>query len=348
MKNYKVLLLAAVAAFFASCNSDDDGGDVPQGNYDNGILVLNEGGQGTVTYISDDLNTVQQDIFNAVNPDAEIALGSYTQNIFFDGDRAFIISGSNFVTVVNRYTFEYIGRVETGFDAPRYGVAYNGKAYVTNNAGWSTGADDYVAVFNTQTLALEEPISINNYVEYIIEENGKLYVANGSFGSGTGVTVIDPATKTISATIPTDFSPTSIDEEDGTLFIMTASSSGAGQLVKANLANNQVVAEIDLPATISSPKNLKLEDDSLFFTAGGKIYKFAENATAFTDTPFVDTNSTSYYMAYGFNVEDGKVFISEAADDFTSDGKIFVYSAANGQLLKEIGVGIGPNGFYFN
>ena len=96
----KQIILFAAALAFISC-SEDNSGDAPLGSYDNGILVLNEGGAGSVSYISNDLGTVRQDIFTAVNEGQDI--GQYTQSIFFDGARAFIISnGSNKITVVNR------------------------------------------------------------------------------------------------------------------------------------------------------------------------------------------------------------------------------------------------------
>ncbi len=96
----KKFFLISLTALFAACSSDNDGGT--PGNYAEGILVLNEGGFGTVTFISDDLQTVNQDIYASVNG-STAEVGQFVQSMFFDGDRAFIISsGSNKITVVNR------------------------------------------------------------------------------------------------------------------------------------------------------------------------------------------------------------------------------------------------------
>lgn len=345
MKTNKFLFLALAASVLVSCNSDDDSGRAPLGDYDNGILVLNEGGLGTVTYISDDLNTVQQDIFFEVNGDSQ-DLGSYTQSVFFDGDRAFIISGSNKVTVVNRYTFEFIATIDTGFAAPRYGVVYNGKAYVTNSNTFESSTDDYLAVINLSTLQVESQIPVNNQAERILEENGKLYVSNGFYGSGNSITVINPATASITAVINTELAPNSFDEEDGTLYVLCAGWSGPGQLVKIDTNSDTVTATIDLPESIEGLANLDIEDDQLYFTGSGNIYKYALNATTFAADPFIQTNSTAGYIGYGFGVEDGKIFIAEVSD-FVSDGSVLIYST-NGDFLREIPAGLGPNGFYFN
>jgi DNA-binding beta-propeller fold protein YncE len=65
------------------------------------------------------------------------------------------------------------------------------------------------------------------------------------------------------------------------------------------------------------------------------------------DTPLFDTESLSAFIGYGFAVNGTRIYISEAAQDFSSDGKVFVYTTS-GELLDEIPVGLGPNGFYFN
>src|SRR5690606_2062113 len=136
----KIICLSFLLTFsLFSCDPDENiVNDQPLGTYDNGILILNEGGIGEVTYVSNDLQTVQQNVFEVVNGSTR-DLGQYIQSIFFHDELAFVISnGSNKITVVNRYTFEYIATIATGLNVPRYGVVYNGKAYVTNLASFST------------------------------------------------------------------------------------------------------------------------------------------------------------------------------------------------------------------
>lgn len=346
---FNKLFLAALAGslFFVSCSNDDDKTVEPLGNYDNGVLVLNEGGIGTVTYINDDLTTTQQDIFTVVNGDTN-DLGAYTQSLFFDGDRAFIISnGSNKITVVNRYTFAYIGSITTGLTVPRYGVVYNGKAYVTNSNSFGSATDDFITVINLSDLSVEDPIAVNNQAERLVENDGKLYVSGGFYGAGSDITVIDAATKTITATITVGESPNSLEVNNGVLYVLCGSWTGLSKIVKVSLTDNTVSGEIPFAVTMGNAQNLDVDSGKLYFTVGAKIYKFNTNTTSVIDTPFIDTQSESDYIGYGFAVNDGKIYISEAAEDFTSDGKVFVYSTGSAQLAN-ITVGLGPNGFYFN
>ncbi|UHO39283.1 hypothetical protein H5J24_03945 [Chryseobacterium capnotolerans] len=56
--------------------------------------------------------------------------------------------------------------------------------------------------------------------------------------------------------------------------------------------------------------------------------------------------ATATGNVYGFDVIDGKIFAAEA--NFTTDGKVNVYDALSGTLLKTFTAGVGTNGFYKN
>ena len=84
----KVSIFVAMAGLFvASCSNDDDGVVIEEvkGDYQNGILITNEGpfnnGSGTVTYISNDSLLVKDAIFKLENNED---LGNILQSIAFD------------------------------------------------------------------------------------------------------------------------------------------------------------------------------------------------------------------------------------------------------------------------
>lgn len=333
-------------AAFLGCESDDKT-QTALGSYDNGVLILNEGGVGEVSYLSNDLSVMQHNIFSTVNGTVQ-NLGIYVQSVFFDGDRAFIISnGSNKITVVDRNTFEYITTISTGFSVPRYGTVLNGKAYVTNLDSFATNSDDFVSVIDLSSLTVVDQIAINDYADRIVAANGKVYVANGSFGMGDKISVIDPGANSVSLVINVGLSPNSFEARGGTLYVLCGSFTDASKLVKIDLETNVIVGENVFPATMGNAGNLDIEGDKVYFTAGGKIYAVATNANQVTDSPIIDTQSTSFYMGYGFAVNGGRIYISEAAADFSSDGKLFIYST-EGEFIAEKATGMGPNGFYFN
>jgi YVTN family beta-propeller protein len=345
MKITKLLFMAIASSFvFVSCSGDDENAsNVPLGTYDNGVLVLNEGNAsaGTVSFFDNDLVTVSQNVFNAENPGE--GLGGYVQSIFFDDEKAFIISnGSNKITVVNRYTFKLIAKIEAGFDIPRYGVVENGKAYVTNLATFSSLTDDFVSVINLSTMVVESTIPINAIAERIEEENGKLYISNGSFGDGNSITVVNTVTSTVEATINVGISPTSIEEEAGFLYVLCGNYLDNSKLVKINLATNQIASEIVMEGVINA-QNLNIEDNKIYFTVNSDV--FVENLSATTISSTPKFTSAATYL-YGFGVDGGRIFVADAKN-FASDGEVFIYNNA-GILQKQFTVGLNPNGFYFN
>lgn len=349
MKITKLLFMAlASSILFVSCSDDNDDNiiiepETPLGDYDNGVLIVNEGNgsAGTISFISNDFTTVGQDIYGAVN--SGDGIGGYVQSIFFEGDRAFIVSnGSNKITVVNRYTFELIGKIETGFNIPRYGVVENGKAYVTNLADFGDLTDDFISVINLSTLQVENTIAVNAIAEHIEGENGKLYVANGSYGEGNTVTVIDAATGSIESTIDVGISPNSMEEEGGFLYVLCGNYTDDSKLVKINLSTNQIVSESTMTGLVNA-QNLNIENGKLYFTVDSNVYSENLTSTTISTLPLFTSSAVTLY---GFNVNDGRIFVGDAKD-YASDGEVFIYTST-GTLQKQFNVGLIPNGFYFN
>src|SRR5690606_3398326 len=202
-----------------SCSTDSESG-VALGNYHPGVFVLNEGGLGTVSFLSEDRSRLDHDIFALENPGAE-SPGVFLQSMFFDGDRAFIISnGSNKITVVNRYTFEYIGTISNGFATPRYGAVWNGKAYVTNTNSYMDNADEFVTVIDLNDLTLETTIAVNDHAERILAHNGKIYVSGGYYGEGSFVHVISADTQTVVNSVNVGLAPLNFEVAGQTLHVL--------------------------------------------------------------------------------------------------------------------------------
>jgi YVTN family beta-propeller protein len=356
MKINKLLLTAlAGSLFFVSCNNDDDATpDVPQGAYDNGVLVLNQGGfnigNASVSYISDAF-ALQNNIFAANNPGA--TLGDTGQDLGLNGDYAYIVlNNSNKIEVVNRYTFTRIATIEDGLINPRYITFYNNKGYVTNWGDGLSTTDDYVAVIDLATNAVTATIPVAEGPERIIEENGKLYVSHyGGFGIGNSVTVINAATNSVQTTIVTGDAPKFMVVEDNVLYILSegspswAGAETAGELQKVNLATNLVIATIDFPQG-SHPSNLVEEDDTLYYTVDSGIYTLSPQATALPAAPVFTTTPQGAYGIYSFDVEDNNIYIGDAGN-YSENGKVYIYSLT-GTLQNSYTVGVIPAGFYFN
>lgn len=355
--NFKNLYFGVISLLFlfSSCTNDEDFPplEIPLGAYDNGVLILNQGGFGngnaSVSYLSNDLNTFQNNIFSVVNP--SITLGDTAQDIGFYLNNAYIVvNGSNKIEVVNRFTMKHVTTIDSGLNNPRYIVFSRGKGYVTNWGNGSSNFDDYVAVINLNTNTVSETIAIAEGPERMAVANDKIYVAHaGGFGFGNSVSVIDAIDYSVTSITVGDV-PNSLEVNNGTLFVLcggkpswTGSETG-GKLSKINLTNNSV-SSIDFSAT-SHPSNIEIDGSSMFYTIDSDVYKTTVSATTLPTASLFSTTTQGVYGIYSFAVKNDKIYVGDAAD-YSSDGKVHIYSTS-GVLKTTKTVGVIPAGFYFN
>lgn len=339
LKNLYLGIIAS-AFLFASCSNDDDNNDAPLGAYDNGVLILNEGNFGTpnasVSFVSNDFNTFQNDIFKLVN--TPMVLGDVAQSMSFSNEKAFIVvNNSNEVEVVNRYTFKSLGTITEKLQNPRYSVVLNDKLYVTNSISKA------VTVYDAKTFAYIASIPLNKTAERIVAANGKLYVTNAAYGSGTDVTVISPASNTVSKTITLANGINSIEEKNGSVYVLSGTST-KNTLSKINTSTDTATS-FEATAT-KSALNMDIDGDKIYYTQATEVYAINLTATAFSDKALFSVKDSSWSTFYGFGVIDGKIYSGDA-NAFTSDGTVTVYSST-GTVLKTLTAGKGPNGFYSN
>ena len=341
MKFKNVFLgIFASALLLASCSNDDaTDNNVPLGAYDNGVLVLNEGNFGTpnasVSYISNDF-TVVNNIFGIENSDKK--LGDVAQSLSFSDDKAFIVlNNSNVVEVVNRYTFKSIATITDQLKNPRYSVVLNNKLYVTN------AKTKAVTVYDAKTYSYLETIVINKTSEKIITANGKLYVTNGAFGSGSNVTVINPSSNNAMSTIIVENGVNSIEEKSGFVYVLCGNSTKS-KLFKINTTTDTATSIES--TTFTKALNMDIEGDKIYYTKGTGIYAMALNATTFNETPLFSVVDNNFSTLYGFSVIGNKIYTADA-NGFTAAGTAKVFSNT-GTELKSVTVGLGPNSFYAN
>lgn len=354
----RVLMIAALAVFFASCSNDDEQGfvdDLPLGAYDEGVLILNQGNFGqdnaTISYLSNDFSIFQESAFSTVNPTK--VLGNTAQDIGFYNDFAFIVlNASNKIEIVNRYTLEYIATIDSGLDNPRYIAFSNGKGYVTNWGDGGVATDDYVAIINLSNYSISGTIPVVEGPERIVENNGNLYVAHqGGYSYGNTVSVINATSNTVSTTIPVGDVPNSLQVKNGVLYVMCGGKAAwtldetLGKLVKINLSTNTVSSSIDF-ANGNHPSNLYISNDIIYYTQDSDVFSMGLNASTLPSTTLFSTFGQGVYGVYSFAVENSKIYVGDAGD-YNSNGKVYVYSLT-GTLENQYTVGVIPAGFYFN
>lgn len=360
-----VLITLLSALFFVSCTNDDDDNneDVPLGSYDKGFLILNQGlflsNDASVSYVSSDFATTQNDIFSLVNP--SITLGDVGQDIGFNNENAYIVlNNSNKIEIVNRYTLKSVGSITTGLKNPRYIAFINGKGYVTNWGDGGVGTDDYVAVIDLSTNKVSGSIPVVEGPEKIIVNSGKLYVAHkGGYHYGNKISVIDAASNAVSTTITVGDVPENMEIKDGILWVSCAGNPSyvttplvetPGQIVKVSLATNKVTSTIAYTDATKHLSNMVLNGSDVYYTIDAGIYKMSATATELPAASAFSTTAQGVYGVYSFAVHGSHIYVGDAGD-YKNNGKVYVYALTSpsiGTLEKTFTVGVIPAGFYFN
>lgn len=349
IKNNLVLALSLLILSF-SCSSDDDSHQQePQGAYEEGILITNEGnfgqGNGTVSFVSNDFSYTEQKVFSKVNG---TLLGDTVQSIGFHEDLAYIVvNNSQKIEVVNRYTFQSVATIDSGLMNPRFITFISGKGYVTNWGDGSNAEDDYVAVIDLETNTISSTIPVGEGPERIVNNGSTIYVAHqGGYSQNNIVSVIDPDSDVVTTITVGDVPNAMVFDNQGSLYVLsggipawTGNETG-GQLNVINTSSNTVSATLEFGDN-EHPSNLTY-GESLYYTLNGGIYKLAIDSQELSTTPEIEG------VNFNFMTVRNNILYGVGAEDYTSNGTLQSYDLGTNATLNSKEVGINPGGIYFN
>lgn len=347
MKFNKLLqiIFGFVLFFSISCTSEYEE-TITEISYQNGYFITNEGNYGQpnaeVSFITKDLNLLQNDIYKANNNNEN--LGDVLQTMAVSGDKAFLLlNNSNKIQVVNRYTFKKLGTITSEINQPRYMAVANNMLYVSNDQ--YLGAK-YVSVYKTSDLSFVKKIPFSDTAERVVSAGGNIFVQNATYGFGNTLTKINTTTNEIDGT------PISVP--NGNINKTIAYNNNV--YVIAEGTANSYLYEISPAGTITknitltnipNATNLQIDGGKFFFSSANKIYSMDLNATAAPTAPIITAvDGGQYYTLYGFNVMDGRIFTSDVKG-FSQASEMNVYTTS-GTLIKKFTVGMGANGVYSN
>lgn len=346
----KITYVFIATLLLSSCSSDDDNVNIePLGDYENGILISNEGpfqnGSGTISFVSEDFSSTDHSIFNNVN---STDLGSIVQSMGFHGSEAFIVvNNSHKIEVVNRYTFETIATITEGLNNPRYFVSLNDKGYVTNWGDPFDNNDDFIAIIDLQTNTVESSISIDFGPEKIVVKGNKIYVAHqGGYGQNNKVSIINTETNSFVTSVIVSDVPNSMVVSRDNLWVLCegnpeyTGNETHGSLMKIDTNTDSVTQTFDFE-TSDHPSNLTMDDVNLIYNLNGIVYSKEESSTELPASGIIDG---SYYA---MTAKNGLLYTTDA-DDFTSNGTLKIFNLSDNNEIESIEVGIIPGGIYFN
>ncbi len=353
--NFKLVLsIMLVSIFLSSCNKTND---PVKGKYQTGVLVANEGGfgsaNGDVTYYNASSTLLEQTIFKNIN---STFAGDVLQSISIDGDNGYLVlNGSNKIEIVDDNTFKSKNTFTNDkLVNPRYLQVINGKAYISVWGAFNSNfslTNSYVLVVDTKTLELVTTIATDIGVENLLYNSKYLFASNYNFGKSSTVSVIDPATNKVVATIQLAAGPSAmVLDANNKLWVITSGSStnfignNDGKLFRINTSTFAIEQTIELSANPLTDLGISPDKKSLYYSVYSSVYKIDITATTAPSAPWSKTSLTSLY-ALGVDPKTGEVYLGDAMN-YSSEGKVSVYNS-DGTLKTSFSAGIAPGQFIF-
>ncbi len=314
--------------------------------YANGLFILNEGlfqqNNSTLSYYNFKDGTFTENIFLDVN---HRGLGDVGNDLQRYGSKLYIVvNNSNIVEVVDVNTVKSLKTINLPQKQPRYITFLDGKAYISCFDG------DVVRV-DTASLEVEATVHSGLNPDGICVCNGKLYVSNSGGLSapnyGNTVSVIDPASFTITKDITVAINPTRIKSYNNR-YVYVVSNGDYGTVPytfqKIDCQTDEVVKTYDLEVL-----NFEIHQNLAYIYT----YNFNTMTSAWISVLDLETDEivkeqfisdgTQLKTPYGIKVNplNGDVYITDAGT-FTTNGDIYCFDK-NGKKKFSFEGGLNPS-----
>jgi hypothetical protein len=345
-------LIAFIFPFFLACSTDP----VPatlETKYDHGVLIINEGnflsGDGEITHYDPITETLTPNLFQTING---FILAAYIEQVRIHGEEAFIVDsnqGAAKVVVVNKATFEEVGRVE-GLEIPRDVAVAENTLFIADwgnydDQGNYTNPASFVAVADIQGGEIREKISVSSRPQAIIQFEGSIYVA---CQASKEIIKINPSSLEITDRMLIDASPSEFVISEGKLMLFGTVDQKLflGEINPADLATSPKV--YDIP----NANRLVLDGSGeawVLTSSYAADYSYTDNAVLNFSLSGAESINTVYearnLKGIGLDRASNQIYI---ADDngIQGNGSVII-TDLQGKEINKLEVGRVPSKFYF-
>ncbi len=348
-KLLKPLMLLLIITTTFSCGDDLPIDEPFLGDFAYGYFVTNEGpfgnGTGTITYIADDGNVVQNAYQTVNNED----LGNIVQSMTINNEKAYIVvNNSHKIIVVNSYTLEKMAVIEGDeINNPRNMVIVGSTGYVSNWGNSSVATDDFITVINLENNEIISTIPVGEGPEDMLVVSNKIYVnLQGGYSQNNKVIIIDASSNTITSTIDVGDVPNSlVKDENNAVWVLCGGkpnwtgSETQGKLIK--IENEEISTTFDF-ATTEHPEHLTINGGDLIYTFSGNVYSTTVNASELNNTA-LDGLDGFYYAMKAHN---GKLYTTNAGN-FSSEGTLKIFDLNDNSEISTLPTGVIPGSIVF-
>jgi len=346
MKKMKLACKLFLLALLVSCGTDPV--EIPQGAYENGVLIINEGAfganDGEVYHFDKNTAEVEVNVFENINTRPFAGL---LQDLISYEDYTYLVANTGKVEVVQSSDFMSVGAVTNDLVNSRSMVRADGKLYISDwgpyDATWSN-PESFVAVVDDKT---------GGEVVYKIptpsRPEGLAFIGDRILAAcqlGT-IAVIEIGEDEVEKTITVEGTPFFFFDYQGNKYLY-ANDSEKIYLHKLNSATFEVVETLEFSVSNSIYNgNFTINNNGELFVISNQTTEDVVVKLSLTSGSVIDENfySGSNFYGLGYDEETQTLYIGEH-NGWQGNGTVLRVNS-QGVLIDEVSVGRGPSGFYF-
>lgn len=340
------LSVLALLIILASCS--DSGSEMPRGQYDTGVLIMNEGAYGAndgeVYHLDPSTGVLTANIFELEN---NRPFAGLLQDMILEQDRLYLVANTGKVEIVNPGDFKSIGAVIGDLDQPRSLAVSGDKLFISDygpyNASYET-PDSYVAIVSgLNGGTVKKKVEVSSKPEDLFAHGNFIWVASSE---ESVLEIIDVASETVVETIHVDGSPVKFFEMNGEVWVYSFTHDHA--YFYSLVLSTQSLKQAKSVQVNNPTGDIAVgEDEKVYITLSSGWPDYEDSVVEVTvaqssAVPFI--NGSGIY-GIGYDKARQEVYVANS-NGFQGNGRVNIYTHT-GAEVSELEVGRGPSGFLF-
>jgi len=338
----------AIALTFFACESSDI--EIPLGEFERGVLVMNEGNFGTndgeVFYFNPENGEVKGNIFESHN--ARPFAGLLEDMVLVD-DRLYLVANTGKVEIVNANDFSGIGAVSSGADQPRSLAIAGGKLFISDYGPYDENyatPNSYIAVVNNvQGGTISKKIPVSRKPEGLFALENRVLVA---VTQDRVMQVIDVITEEVVETREITGAPHSFFEVNGQLYLYARDANNV-YFHQIDRNSHSVSGTVTAAIDGSTYRYALGRDNSVYIitSTGWPEYNDAVSRLSLSTGEVLNAaliSGTRFY-GIGYDPANRQIYIGDN-NAFQGNGTVLIFNE-EGQEVNSFDAGRAPSGFLF-
>lgn len=342
-------LVWAFALIFLSISCTESDPDRPLGEYETGILIMNEGAfgsnDGEVYHLNPSTGELKADIFEAAN---NRPFAGLLEDIVSVDDRLYLVANTGKVEIVNAADFKSLGTVSGELDQPRSLAVVGSKLFISDygpyDADFNTPESFIAVVDGLNGGAVKKKIKVSNKPEDLFAFGKYVFVAGSEEGK---VEIIDAEKETIFKTLEVPGRPIQFFEMRGDLWLYSI---GDNEIFfqSFHLDNFTRKIQTGLPLANATGRIAFGNDDLIYVSSSSGWPDYNDSVTKFSlfeSTLVQDYITETGIYGLGYDKRNSNLILA-FSNGFQGNGTLKIYNDSPSEVLS-ISVGRGPSGFMF-